>query len=89
MNATPVPAFERGVRLREEADGSAVLLVPEGVVRLNASAVAALRLLDGRRSIDDIVSALRESGYDAPEDHIAEDVRELFVRLRERRLVRW
>jgi pyrroloquinoline quinone biosynthesis protein D len=89
VNSAGVPSFERGVRLRTEPDGSALLLVPEGVVRLNASAAAALRLIDGSRSVDDIVAELRAGSYDAPDQRIDEDVRDLFKRLRERGLVRF
>jgi pyrroloquinoline quinone biosynthesis protein D len=84
-----VPAFEQGVRLRREPDGSAMLLVPEGVVRLNGSAAAALDLVDGRRTLDDIAACLADGPFDASRDRIAEDVQTLFTRLRERHLVRW
>jgi pyrroloquinoline quinone biosynthesis protein D len=88
MTSRPV-AFERGVRLRREADGSALLLVPEGIVRLNPSAAAAIGLIDGRRSIDEVVTELAQSSYDAPNERIADDVQALFDRLRARRFVRW
>jgi pyrroloquinoline quinone biosynthesis protein D len=35
-----------------------VLLVPEGVVRLNPTAAEVLELCDGKRSVDDIIGAL-------------------------------
>jgi pyrroloquinoline quinone biosynthesis protein D len=89
MSDAAAPTLERGVRLRVESDGSAMLLVPEGVVRLNGSAAAALALVDGQRTVDDIAAALTRGSFDAPAEKIAEDVRSLFERLRDRRLVRW
>jgi pyrroloquinoline quinone biosynthesis protein D len=88
MNHAGAPAFERGVRLRREPDGSAMLLVPEGVVMLNGSAAAALALVDGERTIDQIAAEIARANFDAPSERIAEDVRVLFDRLHERRLVR-
>jgi pyrroloquinoline quinone biosynthesis protein D len=47
-----------------------VLLVPEGVVRLNATAAAVLELCDGERSLDEIVGILSEryEGADLRDD---------------------
>ncbi len=82
------PAFANGVRLRAERDGSALLLVPEGIVRLNATAAATLALVEGRRSVAEIVAALAGARYDADAARIEADVRALFARLRERHLLR-
>jgi pyrroloquinoline quinone biosynthesis protein D len=81
-----VPAFARGVRLRREDGGETLLLVPEGIVRLNGAAAAALALVDGNRSVAEIVAALG-GGFDADAERIERDVRELFERLRRRRLL--
>jgi len=37
-----VPRFGKGVKLRRDANGSAMLLVPETALELNGSAAAAL-----------------------------------------------
>jgi pyrroloquinoline quinone biosynthesis protein D len=86
MTAVVRPAFERGVRLRTEDDGTAMLLVPEGAVKLNASAAAALALVDGRRTLDDIVAEIcvRFAVSDA---RARDDVGALFERLRLRRML--
>jgi pyrroloquinoline quinone biosynthesis protein D len=83
------PAFERGVRMRREPDGTAMLLIPEGIVRLNESAAAALELVDGRRTITEIAAALGRGSFDVPAERIEDDVQALFDRLRKRHLVRW
>jgi pyrroloquinoline quinone biosynthesis protein D len=80
------PAFERGVRLRTEDDGTAMLLVPEGAVKLNASAAATLALVDGKRTVDDIVAQLC-ARFDVPDSRARDDVTALFDRLRMRRML--
>jgi pyrroloquinoline quinone biosynthesis protein D len=90
-NAAPnsAPSFSRGVRLRREEDGSTMLLVPEGIVRLNASAGAALALVDGRRTLHDIAAELAQHSFDVSAETIESDVNALFERLRQRNFVRW
>jgi pyrroloquinoline quinone biosynthesis protein D len=69
------PRLATGARLQyDEVRAEHVLLVPEGVVRLNATAAAVLGLCDGERSIDDIVGALA-ARYDGAD--VGDDVREL------------
>lgn len=80
LTNTAVPRLNRGVRLRNEPDGSTLLLVPEGIVRLNDTAAAVLALVDGTRTIEGIVDALGER-FDAPRDDLAHDVAELIDRL--------
>ena len=81
------PAFGKGVRLRHEPDGTAMLLVPEGALVLNGSAAAALDLVDGRRTVADIILCLVET-FDIGEDDAQADVGSLFDRLVERQTLR-
>jgi pyrroloquinoline quinone biosynthesis protein D len=65
------PRLVTGARLRyDEVREEHVLLIPEGVVRLNPTAAEVLDLCDGERSLDDIVGALssRYDGADVRED---------------------
>jgi len=65
------PRLVTGARLRyDEVREEHVLLVPEGVVRLNPTAAEVLELCDGERSLDDIVGALsaRYDGADVRDD---------------------
>jgi pyrroloquinoline quinone biosynthesis protein D len=86
MNPGARPAFERGVRLRTEDDGTAMLLVPEGAIKLNASAAAALALVDGARTVDEIVAHLC-AHFDVADDRARDDVTALFERLHGRRMM--
>lgn len=80
------PAFGKGVRLRHEEDGSAMLLVPEGALMLNPAAIATLSLVDGVRTVDDIVAQLVLQ-FAVDNEQARADVAELFDRLAERRLL--
>jgi pyrroloquinoline quinone biosynthesis protein D len=69
MTATPItgtskPALERRFRLQWEAAQNAhVLLYPEGMIKLNASAGEILKRCDGQASVADITRAL-ESAFE-------------------------
>jgi pyrroloquinoline quinone biosynthesis protein D len=65
------PRLVTGARLRyDDVREEHVLLIPEGVVRLNPTAAEVLELCDGERSLDDIVGALsaRYEGADVRDD---------------------
>ena len=66
----------RGVRLQRDADGTALLLVPEGIVTLNETAAAVVELLDGERRVDAIERSLVER-YEVSSAEAAEAIREL------------
>lgn len=79
------PRLVDGARLQyDDVREEHQLLVPEGAVRLNETAVHVLELCDGRRSLEEIAAALsqRYSGAD-----VADDVRELLGGMGERGLV--
>ena len=79
------PRLVTGARLRyDEVREEHVLLIPEGAVRLNATAAEVLELCDGERSLDDIVGALsaRYEGAD-----VRDDVLELVDAMAQRGLV--
>ena len=53
------PVIRHGFRLQwEPAQNGHVLLYPEGMVKLNASAAEILRRCDGLHTVDDIVNEL-------------------------------
>lgn len=63
-----------------------MLLVPEGALELNRTAAAALELVDGNRTFDDILAVIVEC-FDVSADQAATDLAELFERLRARGFV--
>ena len=65
------PRLATGARLRyDEVREEHLLLVPEGVVRLNPTAAEVLGLCDGERSLDEIAGVLsaRYEGADVRAD---------------------
>ncbi len=69
-----VPSFNRGFRLRhDDVRDSWVVLAPERLFMLDEHAAEVLKLVDGERSVADIVDALAER-YNAPPAEIASDV---------------
>lgn len=71
LPTTGVPRLGRGVKLRYDRSRERhVLLLPETVVVLNATGTAILELCDGRRTVADIVDALRETYADVPEGQV-------------------
>lgn len=68
-----VPAFNRGFRLRHDTVRDAwVILAPERLFLLDEPAVEVLRLVDGARSVPEIVDALAAK-FNAPRETIAAD----------------
>jgi pyrroloquinoline quinone biosynthesis protein D len=79
------PRLATGARLQyDEVREGHVLLVPEGVVRLNPTAAAVLELCDGERSLDEIVDILSER-YEGAD--LRDDVQELVEGMTQRGLV--
>ena len=79
------PRLVTGARLHYDAVRSEhVLLVPEGIVRLNPTAVAVLELCDGRRDLDEIVGELSQRYQGAD---VGADVRGLVGAMSEKGLV--
>ena len=79
------PRLVTGARLRyDDVREEHLLLVPEGAVRLNASAAEGLELCDGERSVEDIAGVLA-ARYDGAD--LSGDVRELVDGMAERGLL--
>jgi pyrroloquinoline quinone biosynthesis protein D len=79
------PRLVTGARLRyDDVREEHVLLVPEGVVRLNPTAAEVLEMCDGERSLDDIAGAL-SARYDGAD--VRSDVQELVDAMAQRGLV--
>lgn len=63
---TQVPRLRPGFRFQwEPAQNAHVLLYPEGMVRLNDSAGAVLKEVNGQRNVADIVAILEQQFPDA------------------------
>lgn len=82
------PAFNRGFRLRHDAVRDAwVILAPERLMLLDAPGVEVLRLVDGVRTVGEIVDVLA-ARFDAPRGVIATDVAAMLRDLVEKGAIR-
>jgi pyrroloquinoline quinone biosynthesis protein D len=85
--ATCHPRLARGVRLHHDlVRARVVLLAPERVLALNASAIEVLRRCDGGRSLHAIACELSQL-HNAPLSVIETDTQTLVAGLAERRMV--
>jgi len=83
-----IPAFHRGFRLRHDAVRNAwVILAPERLFLLDEPAVEVLKLVDGARSVSDIIDALA-ARFDAPRAAIATDVEAMLQDLADKGAIR-
>jgi pyrroloquinoline quinone biosynthesis protein D len=77
INEQQIPAFRRGYRLQwEQAQDCHVILYPEGMAKLNESATAILQLVDGKRSVAELIAGLNARFPDA--GGVDDDVKEFF-----------
>jgi pyrroloquinoline quinone biosynthesis protein D len=85
FTAGSVPRLAARTRLRHDAVRDAeILLYPEGVLVLNASAAAILKLCDGIRNVEEL-AALLSAQFDGAD--VTQDVLTLLDRLAARGLV--
>lgn len=83
MSAPGFPRLKNGVRLHNDAArGRWVILAPERMLAPDETALAVLRLCDGKNSMDDIAGHLAEE-YNAPREVIAADIRPMLEKLRD------
>ena len=80
MIESECPRFTRGVALREEDDAT-LLLVPEGAIFLNGTAAAIANLIDGERTLAEIVELLAVQ-FAEERDRVSADAQEFIERLR-------
>ncbi len=81
------PRLPRGVRLHECAVRKCWFLqAPERAVRLDQPAISILKIVDGVRSVSDIVSELSKE-FSAPVEQIEKDVRAFLNDLARRHMI--
>jgi len=82
------PKLRRGFRLQfEPVQDGHVLLYPEGMIKLNASAADILLLVDGQRSVAQICSVLAERFPEAKD--IEQDIREFIETAHAKLWIEW
>ncbi|HEY0163721.1 MAG TPA: pyrroloquinoline quinone biosynthesis peptide chaperone PqqD [Edaphobacter sp.] len=85
MELSSIPRLAPGCRLHPTED---VLLIPEGTLNLTGPTREILALLDGQKTVEQVVADLLQQYPDAPADVIQKDILDLLSRLQQRGVVR-
>jgi pyrroloquinoline quinone biosynthesis protein D len=81
---TRVPRLATGCRVRTLSPDEAMLLVPEGALRLKGAASEIISLIDGARSVDAITSLLQTKHASDDAARIAAEVKQFIEKLHAR-----
>lgn len=80
------PILARGCQLREH-EASGVVLIPEGLIRLNDSAWQLIRLCDGQRTLAAILTTLQAEHNERQSAQIKADMEMFVLRMLERKVL--
>jgi coenzyme PQQ biosynthesis protein PqqD len=83
--SSSILTFAPGYRLRQDPDGQGGLLAPEALIRLNETAHRILLLVDGRRTVSQILNSLKESYPAKDHERLEKETLMLIQRLVERK----
>jgi pyrroloquinoline quinone biosynthesis protein D len=81
------PKLRPGCRLSQSAQQGAVLLIPEGALRLVGTGQKIVERCDGEHTLDDIVRELKQEYPSADPARIESEVTGFLARLHEKRVV--
>ena len=81
------PKLRPGCRLRESAGQDAVLLIPEGALRLAGTGRKIVERCDGQHTFDDIVRELKAEYPSAEPGRIESEVSSFLERLYQKRVI--
>jgi pyrroloquinoline quinone biosynthesis protein D len=81
---TRVPRLAVGCRIRVVSPDEAMLLVPEGALKLKGAANEIIGLIDGQRSVDAITTLLQEKHTATDSSQIAAEVKGFLDKLHAR-----
>jgi coenzyme PQQ biosynthesis protein PqqD len=80
------PSFAAGCRWGNHGEDR-VVLFPEGMIRVHATGLSILELVDGQRDVAHIISTLAERYHQADPIKIREDVLSFLEKLHDKRVV--
>ena len=84
ISDTRVPRLAVGCRVRTLSPDEAMLLVPEGALRLKGAASEIIGLIDGQRSIAAITTELQQKHATTDSSQIAAEVKQFLDKLHSR-----
>jgi coenzyme PQQ biosynthesis protein PqqD len=88
MDDTAKPRLAPGCRLHVPSEGDPVLLIPEGALRLIGSALKIIELVNGQRTVDEIIRSLVQQYSTADSITIRVETNSLLDRLKQRGVLR-
>ncbi|WP_353068981.1 pyrroloquinoline quinone biosynthesis peptide chaperone PqqD [Tunturibacter empetritectus] len=81
---TSIPRLAVGCRVRTVSPDEAMLLVPEGALRLKGAASEIISLIDGQRSVNAITTLLQQKHPATDSSQIAAEVNQFLEKLHAR-----
>ena len=81
---TRVPRLAVGCRVRVVSPDEAMLLVPEGALKLKGAASEIIALIDGHRSVEAITAELQQKHAETDSSQIAAEVKQFLDKLHAR-----
>ncbi|WP_353061963.1 pyrroloquinoline quinone biosynthesis peptide chaperone PqqD [Tunturibacter psychrotolerans] len=81
---TRIPRLAVGCRVRTVSPDEAMLLVPEGALRLKGAASEIIALIDGQRSVEAITTQLQQKHSATESSQIAAEVKQFLDKLHAR-----
>jgi pyrroloquinoline quinone biosynthesis protein D len=79
-----VPQLARGCRVQARSEEETVLLVPEGMLRLKGAGAEIVALVDGKRSVAQIIETLQSEYPPTAHAQIAAEVASFLASLNQR-----
>lgn len=73
IELTSIPAYEDGIKTRNENFGLIVISKHTPILTMNYDSTAIWKMIDGERNVSSIISSLQKE-YDCPEDEIKQAV---------------
>lgn len=81
------PRLIRNCRVSKTLEQGAMILMPEGVIRLTGTGVDIIDLCDGQRTLQELIAALKEKFTGVTSDQIEKEVLEFLGQLKQKRVV--
>ena len=81
------PALIRNCRLASSVEHGKIILIPEGMIKLKGTSIEIVKLVDGKRTVREIVESLCLKFHDADSQAIKKDVIDFLKLLEEKRVL--
>lgn len=80
------PRLSQGCNLSQDVNQKPVILIPEGIIKLQGTGLEILRCCDGKRTLDEIIILLQEK-YKIDSKVLKDEVQTFLTKLVEKKIV--